>query len=136
MLRRLTVCLTVLSLLFVSIAPLTAIAFAAPAAQRHGRQKPQRKVAPEFDSTAAGATETVRVIVQTKGRPTAAQDQAIESKHGRKRQTLDTLNTLVVDIPAGEIASLAAREDVLYVSPDRPVRAQLDVTREATGAAL
>ena len=136
MLRRLTVCLTVLSLLFVSIAPLTAIAFAAPAAEKHGRQKPQGKVAPEFATTAATSTETVRVIVQTKGRPTAAQDQAIESRHGQKRQTFDTLNTLVVDLPAGEVASLAARDDVVYVSPDRPVRAQLDVTREATGAAL
>ncbi|HEV3470357.1 MAG TPA: hypothetical protein VG148_13610 [Pyrinomonadaceae bacterium] len=34
------------------------------------------------------------------------------------------------------MAALAAREDVLYVSPDRTVRAQMDVTREATGAAL
>src|SRR6266851_878982 len=89
MLRRLTVCLTTLSLMLVSIAPLTAIAFAAPAAQkRNGQEERQRKVAPEFDS-AASSSETVRVIVQTKGRPTAAQDQAIEGKRGRRRQTLD-----------------------------------------------
>ncbi|MEP6707266.1 MAG: hypothetical protein ABJC05_07090, partial [Pyrinomonadaceae bacterium] len=136
MLRRLTVCLTTLSLLLVSVAPLAATAFAAPNAQkRHGQEKRERKAAPEFD-TAAGSSETVRVIVQTKGHPTAAQDQAIEGKRGKRRQTLDTLDTMIVDLPAGEVASLAARDDVVYVSPDRTVKAEMDVTREATGAAL
>src|SRR2546426_8290955 len=138
MLRRLTVCLTVLSLMLVSVFPFTATVFATPSGtqNRHGQEKRQRKVAPEFDSTAAGSSETVRVIVQTKGHPTAAQDQAIESRRGTKRQTLDTLDAIVVDLPAGEVASLAARDDVVYVSPDRSVTAQMDVTREATGAAL
>src|SRR2546423_13869014 len=107
MLRRLTACLAVLSLLFVSLAPLTA---AAPAAQSHGKPKPQRKLAPEFDG-AATSGETVRVIIQTKGHPNAVQDQALSAKHGTKRQTLDALDVLVADLPASEVASFAARED-------------------------
>jgi subtilisin family serine protease len=43
---------------------------------------------------------------------------------------------MVVDVPRSEVASLAARDDIAYVSPDRVVKAQMDVTREATGAAL
>lgn len=87
-------------------------------------------------STPAGSGETVRVIVQTKGRPTAAHDQAIASRRGTKRQALDALDVLVADLPASEVASLAARDDVTYVSPDRTVKAEMDVTREATGATL
>jgi serine protease AprX len=135
MLRRLTASLTVLSLLLVSLAPLTAPALAAPAAQSHGKPQPQRKLAPEFDG-AATSGETVRVIVQTKGLPNAAQDQAINARRGAKRQTLDALDVLVADLPASEVASLAARDDVAYVSPDRAVKAEMDVTREATGASL
>src|SRR5919202_124461 len=135
MLRRLTASLTVLSLLLVSLAPLLAPALAAPAPQGHGKPQPRRKLAPEFDG-AANSGETVRVIVQTKGHPSAAQDQAINAKRGAKRQTLDALDVLVADMPASEVASLAAREDVAYVSPDRAVKAEMDVTREATGASL
>lgn len=37
---------------------------------------------------------------------------------------------------ASAVASLAARDDVEYVSPDRAVKASLDVTRESVGASL
>ncbi len=42
---------------------------------------------------------------------------------------------MTVEVPADSIAELAAREDVAYISPDREVHAEMDVTRETTGAA-
>src|SRR5216683_1588242 len=132
MLRRLTAFAIVLSLVFVAVTPFTLTAFAAPASQKNGGEK--RKLAPEFDGSPSEPNETVRVVIQTKGHLTAAHDQAIEARHGHKRQALDALDTLVADVPRSEVASLAARDDVAYVSSDRPVKAQMDVTREATGA--
>ena len=55
MLRRLTTCLTALSPLFVSLAPLSARAAAASAAGAKARQKNRSRVAPEFEGTAAPA---------------------------------------------------------------------------------
>ena len=136
MLRRITSSLIAISFLFVSLAPLTG-AFAAGAADRQQsrrEQKRESKVAPELSEKAA-STQMVRVIVQTKGRPTAAHDGAVAGKGGAKRQTFAALDAITVDVPANAVAELAAREDVAYVSPDREVRAELDVTRETTGAA-
>src|SRR2546425_5310778 len=136
MFRRLTAFAIMLSLVFVAVIPFTLTAFAAPAGQKNGEEKQARKLAPEFDSSPSDPNETIRVVIQTKGHLTAAHDQAIEARHGHKRQALDALDTLIADVPRSEVASLAARDDVAYVSSDRAVRAQMDVTREATGANL
>jgi hypothetical protein len=53
MLRRLTTCLTALSLLLVSFAPLNVRAAAASAAGAKARKKSRSKVAPEFVGAAA-----------------------------------------------------------------------------------
>jgi subtilisin family serine protease len=127
MLRRITTSFIVLTLLAVSLAPLADSASAASNSPKH-----TSKVAPELSG--ATSSQTVRVIVQTKGRPTQAHDGAISAKGGSKRQSFDELNALTADVPANAVASLAAREDVEYVSPDRQVRASLDVTRESVGA--
>ena len=130
MLRRITSSFIVLTLLAVSLAPLVGVtASAASNSPKHAS-----KVAPELTGSTASSTQTVRVIVQTKGRPTAAHDGAISAKGGSKRQSFDELNALTADVPANAVASLAAREDVEYVSPDRQVRASMDVTRESVGA--
>jgi subtilisin family serine protease len=140
MMRRITSLLSVLALLTTSLAlltsslaPLAGVAAAAPKSQKQGRA---RKVAPELSGSAAAvSSQTVRVIIQTKGRPTQAHEGAIRAKGGAKRQSLNALEALTADVPASAVAELAAREDVLYVSPDRTVKAALDVTRDTTGAA-
>ena len=85
MLKRIATYLSISSLMVVSIAPMTT--FAAPAS---GNGNPSRhaekKTAPEFAST-ANAQGTVRVLMQTKGAPTAAHDSALATARGNKRGT-------------------------------------------------
>ncbi|MFL6283257.1 MAG: S8 family serine peptidase, partial [Pyrinomonadaceae bacterium] len=109
---------------------------AAPA-PRKSESTPKRsaKFAPEFDS-AADSSQQVRVIIQTNGRPNPAQDSAINSKGGSKGETFEAFDAMTAVVPASSVASLAARSDVAYISPDRTVTGQMAVTREATGAAL
>nr|MBA3322599.1 S8 family serine peptidase [Pyrinomonadaceae bacterium] len=132
MLHRLTSACIALSLL-VSLAPLSSNAQAAPQPQRAAQRN--RKISPELP-TATNSNAVTRVIIQTKGRPTEAQDGAITRARGIKRQSFETLNAVVVDLPAKEIAALAERDDVEYVTPDRPVKASMQLTRETSGAAL
>src|ERR1044071_9383356 len=133
MLRRITACAVLLALFSAYLTPLAAKAAAAPKSKKNA--KPASKLAPEFE-TAGDAADLVRVIIQTKGRPTAAHADAISSKGGQKGRDFEALDAMTALVPRGQLASLAAREDVSYVSPDRFVGAQMAVTREATGAAL
>ncbi|MGB8507842.1 MAG: hypothetical protein WCD76_05520, partial [Pyrinomonadaceae bacterium] len=72
--RRITSSLIALSLLFVSLAPLTGTFAASNNADgSRGQGRRESKVAPEL-SAQASSTQTVRVIIQTKGQPTAAHD--------------------------------------------------------------
>ena len=106
MLRRITACLSLVSLIMVSLLPLTA--FAAPT-QEQRKSYRQEKQAPEFDST-ANSTATVRALIQTKGTPSAAHDEAIANARGHKRSSEGALNLIVADVPLNSIAALAARE--------------------------
>src|SRR2546423_2657982 len=133
MFRRITASLTLIALVAISLTPLTT--FAAPSKQNSSPRQGRGfgKLAPEFDA-ASNSTATVRVLVQTKGQPSASHDAAVANAHGTKRASYTTLNTLVADVPANTVASLALRDDVLYVSPDRPVKAQGSLTDDAIGA--
>src|SRR3954462_11958884 len=131
MLRRITASLIVLGLTATYLPPL---ALGSAPAPKKSDSAPKRnaKFAPEFDN-AAGSTEQVRVIIQTKGRPSAAPDSAIASKGGSKGATFEGFDAMTAVVPAGSVASLAARADVAYISPDRKVEGRMAVTREATG---
>src|SRR5947209_3470964 len=132
MLRRTLASLVLLALTTAYLSPLAASA--APAPKKSTRQH-NAKLAPEFDS-AANPNDFVRVIIQTKGRPTSAQESAITSKGGAKARTFDALDAFTAIVPKGSLAELAARDDVSYISPDRAVKSELAVTREGVGAAL
>src|SRR5205807_2716679 len=107
MLRRITACLSLVSLVMVSLLPLAAFA-----ARTAGQSKGQRqgKQAPDFEST-ANSSATVRALIQTKGTPSAAYDGAITNARGHKRASEDALNLIVADVPLNSIAALAARDD-------------------------
>jgi serine protease AprX len=134
MLRRITASLIILGLTATYLSPL---ALGAAPAPKKSESTPKRnaKFAPEFDS-ATGSSQQVRVIIQTNGRPNAAHDSAINSKGGSKGATFEAFDAMTAVVPASSVASLAARSDVAYISPDRTVKGQMAVTREATGAAL
>jgi serine protease AprX len=84
---------------------------------------------------ASNSTATVRVLIQTKGQPSAAHDNAIAGARGSKRAGYASVNTVVADVPANQVASLALRSDVEYVSPDRPVKGEASLLNETIGAA-
>jgi serine protease AprX len=133
MLRRIIASLILLGLTGIYFAPLTPRAAAAPKQTATPRNS---KLAPEFDNAAASPNDFVRVIIQTKGRPSAAHENAINAKGGAKGRTFDSLDAMTAVVPKGALADLAARDDVAYVSPDRPTRGELALTSETTGAAL
>ncbi|MDQ2975058.1 MAG: S8 family serine peptidase, partial [Acidobacteriota bacterium] len=132
MLRRISAYLSLISLMAVAFLPM--VTFAAPRNGNHQRHV-EKKEAPEFANTNK-STATVRILMQTKGAPSAAQDGALSRAHGTKRAVLEGLDTIVADVPLNEVAGLASRDDVLYVAPDRPVKAQMNLTNETTGASL
>src|SRR6266576_323608 len=133
MLRKISAYLSLVSLITVSLAP-AATTFASPRGNNNPPHR-EKKIAPEFASV-SNSTATVRLIVQTKGEPTTALDAALARAHSNKRAIYTSLNTIVVDVPLIEVAGLAAREDVVYVAPDRPVKAQMNLTSDTTGASL
>ncbi len=53
---------------------------------------------------------------------------------GLLNSVLNLLNLTVYTIPASSIQQLASDPDVAYISPDRPVRAKLDLTAAAVNA--
>src|SRR5947209_657029 len=133
MLRRTLASLVLLALTTAYLSPLAASAAPSP---KKNTPKRNAKLAPEFDNASATPNDFVRVVIQTKGRPTSAQESAINSKGGAKARTFDALDAFTAVVPKGSLAELAARDDVSYISPDRAVKSQLAVTRETTGAAL
>src|SRR3712207_2147656 len=98
MFRRITSCLTVISLMTVSLTPLTALASDPQQLRQQARQGHGKVAADLADKKHPG--ETVRVIIQTKGSPTLDQENAIADRGGLKRKALADLNVLVADVPA------------------------------------
>src|SRR5438132_8003549 len=123
--------LIIVAIVSASIVPLAS--FAAPKAGKAQRARVS-KLSPSLASSAS-SSETISVIIQTKGAPSAAQDAAIQSKGGRKRSSFDAMNMVVADVPRSSLADLAARDDVNYISADKPVHANIDLVTESTGAA-
>ncbi|HEX8556934.1 MAG TPA: S8 family serine peptidase [Pyrinomonadaceae bacterium] len=134
MFRRITALFILVALAGVYVSPLATREVAA-SPKKNAAQKRHSKLAPEFETTGS-AGELVRVLIQTKGRPSAAHDNAIASKGGSRGSAFEALDVVTALVPRGAVASLADREDVAYVSPDRLVTGAMAVTREATGAAL
>src|SRR5215213_3444337 len=133
MLRKITAQIILINLVLVSIAPLTTFAGVAGKSNK-GQQQAHKKLSVELEN--GNATGTVRVIIQTKGRPSLDQDTAVAKAGGSKRGSYEALNALVADVPASSLSSLAARDDIAYISPDRAVKSQGNFTTETTGASL
>jgi serine protease AprX len=81
-------------------------------------------IAPAVTSPAQAtdAAATSAVIVQ--GTSEAAARAAVAAHHGQVTQDLWIVNGVAADVPAGEVAALAAEPGVTHVSPDDAVHVQ------------
>jgi serine protease AprX len=156
MLRRLIAYLCLLSLVLAALLPLTGrSAQASTSVEADTTTTPGSKLAPDLlppgagdstgtppgggiggsgDGTGTGGgtgsgSGTIRVVIQTNG-PTTLNVEGVT-----QRASFDALNTVVADVPFNQLGTLAARADVAYISPDRPVKAQ-NLVGETTGASL
>ncbi len=96
MLRRISAYTSLISLLAVSLAPMATTSYAAPRRSKNARHV-EKKTAPEFAS-AQGSSAIARVLIQTKGAPSAAHDAALNNAGASKRSSFTALNTIVADV--------------------------------------
>jgi serine protease AprX len=73
---------------------------------------------PPTAAVADEAAETVRVNVQVVPGVLEATERAIESRGGKVAARLDGLDSLVVDVPAGELSRLRGMPGVIDATPD------------------
>ena len=69
---------------------------------------------------------SVDIIVQFRDGPDATQHQKIFARGGKLRNELGMVKAAAYRIPAGVVEELANDPDVVYISPDRPVRGALN----------
>lgn len=74
------------------------------------------------DLEGKNTSEPVDVIVQYHRAPTALNHQKVLSRGGTFKRELGLINGRVYTVPAWAIKDLADDPDVVYVSPDRPLR--------------
>ncbi len=94
-----------------------------------------RKFKVAKDLVNADPLSTVDVIVQWKNVPGQPEDDKVTTRGGHVTEKFGYSHSGKYSLPAYAVSDLAADPDVLYVSPDRPVRAKLDYTSSAVNAA-
>src|SRR5438045_1212667 len=115
MLRRITALITLIGLTTIYFSAIPASA----AASATKSQKRNSKLAPELDS-ASNANDLVRDIIQTKGRPTAAHDDAIKANGGAGDR--DGHGTGVASVAAGNgSASGGYGASYVGIAPDASI---------------
>src|SRR3989441_7700615 len=89
----------------------------------------KHKVSKDLDALKGGHDgATVDVIIQFNQAPTEAHHQKVQDKGGVLKTKLDFINGAHYSIPVESLDALADDPDVVYISPDRPVRGALDTT--------
>jgi serine protease AprX len=90
------------------------------------------KIAPDLAD--ANPQSVATVIVQFHGAPDAAQHARVAQLGGVRHADLGLIHGTIYSIPARALEALANSPNVRYVSPDRQVRAALDLANPAVGA--
>src|SRR5258708_6215673 len=70
----------------------------------------------------------VDVIIQFNQTPTDAHHQKVQNKGGVLKTKLNFIKGAHYSVPVESLDALADDPDVVYISPDRPVRGALDTT--------
>ena len=91
-----------------------------------------RRHAPELDQFEPGST--VDVIVQYAHTPTERHHSKVLGRGGRLHASLELVNSAHYTIPAGAVQALADDPEVVYISPNRTVRASADTAAPLIGA--
>jgi serine protease AprX len=79
-------------------------------------------------------SDTINVIVQFKGAPTADDEQRVARHHGKHNGDLNLVHAMLVSLPANEADRLSDEPTVKFISPDRKVHAHLTNTAPAINA--
>jgi serine protease AprX len=95
----------------------------------HAFPAKQAKLSP--DLTSADQSASVDVIVQWNTLPGVTQQRKITSRGGSLRRTYKKVNSGSYRISASRLSELAADPEVLYIAPDRPLKAKLDYSAAA-----
>ena len=81
----------------------------------------------------ASASDTVKVIVQYKQIPQAAEESRAQSLGGRLNHRLHSVKGIALTIPVNALPALEADPEVLSVSVDHPMKGLDDISDVATG---
>ena len=84
------------------------------------------KFSPDLQPT--GSTANVEVIVQYKIMPTEAHRRKVRSLGGTVHETMNHVKAGHYTVPVAALETLAEDPDVLYISPNRPLRGALNIT--------
>jgi serine protease AprX len=103
-----------------------------------GRFGPTVEAAPDkikMSKDLYGRSGLVPVIIQTSATPSKSLENVIRGWGGSVKNVYSKVKGVAAELPAGVIAALAERSDILYISFDRPTQSagHLEVT---TGASL
>ena len=90
------------------------------------------KVAADLNTNDPNAS--VDVIVQFKQAPTYAHHKKVADRGGKHKANLEAVKAGLYSMRADRLDDLARDPDVVYISPDRPVRAFLDYANSTVGA--
>src|SRR6266699_2144055 len=89
----------------------------------------KHKLSKDVEDLKSGpSATTVDVIIQFNQAPTQAHHQKVQDKGGVLKTKLDFINGAHYSVPVEALDALADDPDVVYISPDRPVRGALDTT--------
>jgi serine protease AprX len=89
------------------------------------------KLSPELGSRSAGM---VKVVIQYKQAPGAADESLIALLGGAVSETLGTMNMEVATLPSGNLQALSNSANISYISTDRPLSQMVDYSTAAVNA--
>src|SRR5207244_13644069 len=78
------------------------------------------------DLEALNGASNIDVIVQFKEAPAERQHQKIRARGGSFNKSLGLIKGALYSVPAGKLKDLADDPEVVFVSPDRPLRGAVD----------
>src|SRR5205823_1644378 len=80
-------------------------------------------------------SEQVEVIVQYRTAPTEAHHHRVANLGGQLHSSMEYVHAAHYSVPVSAVNDLSDDPDVVYISPNRPVRQMMDIPAESVNAA-